>query len=366
VVIDEFLKTADLLPEAMLLVSGDGVVLAANRTVARRLGLDPHGLRGRRLSDVLADPPDAIAGYLRTCSRTKEMVPGTLRLSRGESGTLRCHAEGAAYCPRADGADALILLRLIPKETSISRFVALNQRIDAQAREIRRRQRVEDELREQREWFRVTLSSIGDAVIATDTDGRVILMNPVAESLTGWTQADAMGKSLGEIFCIINEETRGPVDNPVVKVLREGAVVGLANHTVLISRDGSEWSIDDTAAPIREHGGGIRGVVLIFHDIGDRRALERELHQRAEKLAEADRRKDEFLAMLAHELRNPLAPTLNTLRVLRAPRRDDAGRSSTWPAWSMTSSTSRGSPTARSSSARSGWNWPRSSSTPSR
>jgi PAS domain S-box-containing protein len=324
VVIDAFLKTADLLPEAMLLVSGDGLVLAANRTVARRLGLDPHGLRGRRLADVLADPPGAIAGYLRTCSRTREMVPGTLHLSRGETGTLRCHAEGAVYRPRADGADVLILLRLIPKETSISQFVALNQRIDAQAHEIRRRQRVEDELRQQREWFRVTLSSIGDAVIATDTNGRVILMNPVAESITGWLQADALGKPLEEIFRIINEETRGPVDNPVVKVLREGAVVGLANHTVLISRDGSEWSIDDTAAPIREDGGGIRGVVLIFHDIGDRRAMERELHQRAEKLAEADRRKDEFLAMLAHELRNPLAPTLNTLRVLRAPRRDEA------------------------------------------
>src|SRR4051812_3706460 len=110
----------------MLLVTGAGMVLAANRAVARRLGLDPRGLCGRRLADVLADPPDAIARYLRTCSRTREMVPGTLRLSRGPSGTLVCHAEGAVYRPRAEGADALILLRLIPKATSISQFVTLN------------------------------------------------------------------------------------------------------------------------------------------------------------------------------------------------------------------------------------------------
>ncbi|HEX8201881.1 MAG TPA: PAS domain-containing protein, partial [Isosphaeraceae bacterium] len=278
-VIHEFLTTADLLPEALLLVSGGGVVLAANRAVAPRLGLDPSGLRGRPLADVLADPPEAIARYLRDCSRTREMISGTFHRTGGEGGPVRYHAEGVVYRPRTADAEALILLRLIPKEASVSRFIALNQRIEALGREIRRRQRVEDELRQQREWLRVTLESIGDSVIATDTDGRVILMNPVAEAITGWTLADARGRPLEEVFRIVNEETRRPVENPVAKVLRDGAVVGLANHTVLLARDGREWSIDDTAAPIREAGGGIRGVVLVFHDIGDRRELERQLHQ---------------------------------------------------------------------------------------
>jgi PAS domain S-box-containing protein len=125
--------------------------------------------------------------------------------------------------------------------------------------------------------------------------------------LTGWRQAEASGRPLEEVFRIINEESRLTVENPVAKCLREGVVVGLANHTLLIARDGTEYAIDDTAAPIREPGGQVKGVVLIFHDVGDRRRLERELLERAERLADNDRRKDEFLAMLAHELRNPLA-----------------------------------------------------------
>ncbi|MEP7219983.1 MAG: PAS domain S-box protein, partial [Bacteroidota bacterium] len=129
---------------------------------------------------------------------------------------------------------------------------------------------------EQREWFEVTLSSIGDAVIATDTEGNITFMNPVAERLTRWTEADAMAKPLDEIFNIVNEDTRQIVESPVAKVLREGMVVGLANHTVLIGKDGHEVPIDDSAAPIRAAGGDMRGVVLVFHDISERKAIEDE------------------------------------------------------------------------------------------
>ena len=110
-------------------------------------------------------------------------------------------------------------------------------------------------LEEQREWLRVTLSSIGDAVITTDTDGLVTFLNPVAESLTGWTQAEATGIPLETVFKIINEETRRIVENPATRALREGLVVGLANHTLLIAKDGTERPIDDSAAPIRNAGG---------------------------------------------------------------------------------------------------------------
>ncbi len=112
----------------------------------------------------------------------------------------------------------------------------------------------------------VTLKAIGDAVIATDASGRVELLNPMAESLTGWNEDTARGKPLGEVFKIINEETRNPVEDPVARVLKEGVVVGLANHTLLIRKDGNEIPIADSGAPIRDDHGGIIGVVLVFRD----------------------------------------------------------------------------------------------------
>ena len=124
------------------------------------------------------------------------------------------------------------------------------------------------------EWWRVTLSSIGDAVIATDAEGRVAFLNAVAESLTGWTKAEAEGRPLHEIFVIVNEATRAKPDNPVARVLQTGQVVGLANSTVLISRDGRDVPIDDSAAPIRNENGELIGVVLIFRDITQRRRTE--------------------------------------------------------------------------------------------
>jgi PAS domain S-box-containing protein len=302
------------------------------------------------------------------------------------------------------------------------------------------------------EFLRVTLGSIGDAVIATDTHGRVTYLNPVAESLTGWMQQDARGKPLETVFRIINEETRNTVENPATRALRDGIVVGLANHTLLVTKDGVERPIDDSAAPIRDERGVVSGCVLIFRDVSERRQwekreaarltsarllasivessddaiisksldgivqswnvaaerlfgytseeavgrhisliippdrlaeedhiistlragtridhfetervrkdgrhvsvsltvspirdddgtiigaskiardvterrqMENNLRALAADLAEADRRKDEFLATLAHELRNPLAPLSNTLEILKRRGSDD-------------------------------------------
>ena len=136
------------------------------------------------------------------------------------------------------------------------------------------RRRAEEALREQTEWLRVTLASIGDAVISTDAEGRVTFMNGVAEALTGWPQAEAMGRPLPDIFHIVNERTRQPVENPALHALREGTRVGLANHTVLIARDGTERPIDDSAAPMRDEGGTALGAVLVFRDVSDRKRAE--------------------------------------------------------------------------------------------
>jgi PAS domain S-box-containing protein len=156
-------------------------------------------------------------------------------------------------------------------------------------------------VRESEERLATTLRSIGDAVIATDETGRVTMLNPVAQSLTGFSIDEARGLPLERIFRIFNENTRDAVESPVTKVLREGGIVGLANHTVLVHKAGHETAIEDSGAPITDDTGALTGVVLVFRDATRERAAQK-------ALLTADRRKDEFLAVLAHELRNPLAP----------------------------------------------------------
>jgi PAS domain S-box-containing protein len=316
---ESFLKVADLLPEPMILVAVDGTILAANRASEKRLETFTRPLQGHRLQDLAADPPEAVASYLRDCSRSRQLVLGSLRFLGNSTSTAVWRCEGEVYRPRKEGEAALLLLRLQPRESVVQRFLLLNEQVQAMNREIVRRREIEAALRDQREWLRVTLESIGDAVIATDTSGRVTFLNPTAQALIGWPEEETVGRPLDEIFTIVNEDTREPVQSPVAKVLRDGVAAGLANHTVLIARDGREIPIDDSAAPIRGEDGTVLGVVLVFHDISERRNLERELRHRAGRLAEADRRKDEFLAMLAHELRNPLAPIRNALHIMAMP-----------------------------------------------
>lgn len=124
---------------------------------------------------------------------------------------------------------------------------------------------------EGQERLRTTIASIGDAVIATDTEGRITIMNAVAETVTGWSRSDAAGRPLDTVFRIVNEQTRLPVENPATKALREGVIVGLANHTVLLARDGVERPIDDSAAPIVDGHGEVVGCVLVFRDVTEQR-----------------------------------------------------------------------------------------------
>lgn len=130
------------------------------------------------------------------------------------------------------------------------------------------------ELKLAREWFQIALRSIGDAVIATDAQGRINLLNPVAEELTGWKLDDALGRPLEDVFRIIQEGTREPAKRPVHDVLRTGTTVGLANHTLLVRPDGTEIAIDDSAAPIRGWENELEGVILVFRDVSTKRAEE--------------------------------------------------------------------------------------------
>jgi PAS domain S-box-containing protein len=143
------------------------------------------------------------------------------------------------------------------------------------------------------ERYRTIMMSVGDGVIATDTEGRVEMMNPVAEALTGWTHEESLGKPLEEVFHIVNEETRQTVENPIRKVMREGMVVGLANHTVLIARNGREHPIADSGAPIRNERNDITGVVLVFRDQTQERMAQKALKESEVKFRDTVKYLDE-------------------------------------------------------------------------
>jgi PAS domain S-box-containing protein len=318
---DDFALLADLFKEAILLVAETGEIRSANPAAQRLLGRPAADLVGQALSS-LSDAPAEITQLLRISRRSRTFVPGSLTL-RLKTGALEpCRCDGALYRPGSEGEPALVVLRLVRKQEAALEFLSLREKIRELTRENAARRAAEEALRESSEKYRVTLESIGDAVIATDPAGRVEFMNLVAQELTGWSAAESIGRHLDEVFQILNEDTRETVESPVAKVLRIGSSVGLANHTLLVRRDGSELPIDDSGAPIRDLRGRMRGVVLVFRDLTERHALERELLAKTETLQEADRRKNDFLAMLAHELRNPLAPVRNGIEVLR--RRPDA------------------------------------------
>jgi PAS domain S-box-containing protein len=169
-----------------------------------------------------------------------------------------------------------------------------------------------EELFHSEQNLRTTLASIGDGVITCDVNGRVQMMNPVAQELTGWIESHAQNRPLEEVFHIVNESTRQPVENPVAKVQRLNRVVGIANHTVLIRRDGSELAIDDSGAPIRNEAGELTGVVMVFRDITMERKTRAALLAN-EKLAVAGR----LAATIAHEIHNPLDSVANLLYLLQ-------------------------------------------------
>jgi PAS domain S-box-containing protein len=269
----------------------NGVVTSWNHGAERIFGYSAPEMIGRPIS-VLA-PPD----------RKEEMAEILSQIKRGE------HVDHFHSIRQTkDGRPLHVSITVSPVRNAHGEIVGASKI----ARDITTQFEAQQEIDEQRERLHVTLRSIGDAVITTDKEGAVTFLNPVAETLTGIELAQASGKNIREVFPIINEQTHQPVENPVKKVLELGHVVGLANHTALIRRDGTQIPIEDSAAPIRDANGELLGVVLVFRDVTNERKAQ-EAMRRAERLAAAGR----LSAAMAHEINNPLQAVASLIYVSR-------------------------------------------------
>ena len=257
----------------------------------------------------------AVVNDPRLNQHGKELMDGVRTsvddLLKTEASVRKARSASALTLERREFATlvvAALIVGLMLGLFTVSRLRKVSRAYDATLEEVMVQA---EEISERRLWFETTLASIGDAVIACDSDGRVEFMNAVAQELTGWPLEDAKGRELTEVFRIVNEYTRKTVENPVDKVRRERKVVGLANHTKLISRTGTEFVIDDSAAPIPGDDGEMRGIVLVFRDVSEARRSEAALIS-SEKLAVAGR----LAASIAHEVHNPLDAIGNLLFLL--------------------------------------------------
>lgn len=249
--------------DAVLGTDLNGAITTWNRGAER--------IYGYSAAEAIGKPVSMLAGPERSDEMSRELE----HIRRGE------HVQNFETIRiTKDGQRLNVSLTVSPIYDATGKIVGTS----GIARDVTERVRARAEIAELSERLRITLSSIGDGVIATDAGGNVTWLNPVAEELTGWEIDEASGNPLPKVFRIVNEETRNPVESPVAKVLAEGRVVGLANHTLLIARDGREYAIADSAAPIRDAEGNIVGVVMVFRDSTDDREKEKRLAEQAAEL----------------------------------------------------------------------------------
>ena len=255
--------------DAILSKDLNGVVTSWNESAQRMFGYIAEEMVGQ--SVVKLYPP----------GREHEMHEILDRIERGER-----VEHYRAVRRRKDGTHFDVSLTVSPLFDEDGVIIGASKIV----RDITEQVRAQNALTLERERLSVTLASIGDAVIATDVLGHISYLNPVAEELTGWRSEEAVGRPLSEVFTIVNEQTRQPALNPAERALKEGRVVGLANHTVLITKDGREVAIDDSAAPIRGEKSEVLGVVLVFRDITEKRAAENLLAAQAAELRDEHER----------------------------------------------------------------------------
>jgi PAS domain S-box-containing protein len=287
----------EMAPCGYLSTDMDGYIVKANRTLSEWLGYECEELiGGKRFVDLLT-------------------VGGRMFYETHFSLLLRLqHAvdEIALDMVCQDLRVLPVLINARQKRTEVgepilNRFTIFNST---------ERRMYERDILSSRNLFQTTLSSIGDGVVATDAAGLVTFMNPVAEALSGWKSEDAVSEPIEDVLVLLREDSTTSVENPIRKALLEGMIVGLANHTVLLAKDGHYVQIDDSASPIRDANGAIVGAVLVFRDITERRRIEhnlKETHERLESSAAELKRSNEDLSQFAHVASHDLRSPLNTV-----------------------------------------------------
>ena len=258
------LVVASVKDYAIFMLDRSGRVATWNAGASVIKGYRPEEIIGKEIS-VFYTPED------RARRKPQTLLDEAISEGRVEDEGWRVRKDGSLFW-----ADVVI--------TPIADPAGEPQGFVTVTRDLTARKRDEDRMRRSEESLQATLYSIGDGVLATDEQARITRVNPVAERLTGWREKDAVGRPIGEVFHIISEETRAPAVNPVARVLAEGVVVGLANHTALISRDGRECPIADSGAPILDAQGKPGGAVLVFRDVSEERRAQEALRLSEEKL----------------------------------------------------------------------------------
>ena len=265
---EEMFRTLSESSVAGVYLVQDGVFKYVNRALAEMFGYKPEELIGQVGNLELTHPDDR--EMVREYNRQR--LSGEIKSIRFDFRGLR--NDGSFFYAEAHGST----VDYQGKKAIVGTVIDISERVNLLQEVLNR----EAELK-------ATLYSIGDAVISTDALGQIMIMNPVAERLTGWREEEARGKHIQEVFNIVNEVSREPAPNPVERVVEEGVVVGLANHTVLISRDGKEYPIADSGAPILDEEGKVLGVILVFRDQTREREAERQILEAREKLREQNR-----------------------------------------------------------------------------
>ena len=296
-----------------LTTTADGRILKVNRTFSDWLGYTPKDLlAGKRFADLLTVGgrmffETHLSLLLRVQSSVQEIALDFVR----KDGTVLSTLVNGQQQAEANG------------QPTLNRFAVINAT---------ERRRYERELLATRDLLRITLSSIGDAVVSTDADGRITFMNAVAEKLTGWHQDEARGKAIQEVVVLVREDTTTRIETPVLHSLRVGGTVGLPYYTSLISADGRCIAIDDSASPIRDENGAVVGGVLIFRDISKQRDTERKLAE-AQALAQtmigelkrSNEDLSQFATVASHDLRSPLNNIMQFAQLLERGHGDDLG-----------------------------------------
>ncbi len=258
------LLVASIKDYAIYMLDPSGRVTTWNDGAQRIKGYRPEEIIGRHFSRFYT-PEDIARG------RPQVLLEAANAQGRVEDEGWRVRKDGSRFW-----AD-VVITALRGADGKLQGFAKVT-------RDLTKQREVEERLRRSEESLSATLYSIGDGVLAADEQARVTRINPVAERLTGWSEPEAIGRPIDEVFNIIHEETRARALNPVTRVLAEGIIVGLANHTALIARDGTERPIADSGAPIRDTHGATRGAVLVFRDVTEERVAEEALRQSEERL----------------------------------------------------------------------------------